>query len=224
MKTSVFIPCMFEHWWNIPTILSCYKVADVKPDEVVIYLNGFGHDVEIEKYVAPLKDRITEHPLDVIIMLDPLSRTCSYVRSLSKLLCSGDIIIMQDADDLPICDRVRVIKDIFERENVDVLMHSFLMFQEYMNHPKLVIDNYQMVGNSELTNDQGHFLRPFRLHDGAHAVRREFLSKCNYSKSATVERGRDSEFMLRAMGLGDVRAIDAQLYIYRFSDYHFQLW
>jgi len=224
MKTTVYIPCMFEHWWNIPTIFSCYEAGNILPDEYVIYLNGYEDKIDIKKITEPLIQKIEQHRLNVVIKKDSQKLSCNYVRSQALDVCAGEIIIMQDADDLPLCDRVRVIKDVFEKHNPDVLMHSFLLFQEYMQHPKIKINNYQIVNKSKLTDNSRHFLRPFRLHDGAHAVKKEFLYKCNYSKEKSMQRGLDSEFMLNAMENGNVMAIDAELYIYRYGDYHYEVW
>lgn len=121
MTTSIIIPCHYAHFEHIEELLEHYKHQSVIPDEVVISLSGSAHlsaDV-----INKIRDAVW--PFRLIINESSQILSAGQNRNIACTLSLGDLLICQDADDLPHPQRVEIIKYLFENFMLDHLMHFF---------------------------------------------------------------------------------------------------
>ncbi len=120
MKTSVIIPCHPAHFHLLENLLECYQNQTSVPDEVVISLS--------QAYRIPetLQQKLIEKMWRFTLKLLQNNRKVSAGgnRTLAAKHSSGDLLICQDADDLPHPQRVEIIKHLFEHFQIDHLMHQ----------------------------------------------------------------------------------------------------
>lgn len=112
MKTSVFIPCTQKHVGYIPGLVEAYQHSTVRPDEIVVFVSGDSRGYEAFKSASRevhVRERVLAGP----------------ARQMAKKLCTGDIVLYQDADDLPHDQRVEVVKHLFESMDIMHLTHSY---------------------------------------------------------------------------------------------------
>lgn len=174
MKISVFIPCVPNHWPNIKNIVNAYNCGSVVPDEIVILLSDCG---KVKNYHIPGSVTIAiERPL-----------YAGPARQRAVNLCRGDIIMYNDADDLPHKDRVKIVKDVFEKNSdIMVLSHSY-DYKEWSNGD---VSKYKMYDAYNLLYEEcfkdsdfmncsvrGSFgdCAGFPVHAGVPCIRRDVL-------------------------------------------------
>lgn len=120
MTTSVIIPCVPKHFLYIYPLLECLVNQSVIPDEVVIALSEVNNVEPCELDKVETRD----WPFTVILVKNDGKCSVGQNRNFAFLRSKGEIIICQDADDLPHSKRIEIVKHFFENYYVDHLMHS----------------------------------------------------------------------------------------------------
>ncbi len=123
---SIIIPCYYKHVSQLYSLISMCQTQSVLPDEIVISISECHNadqaeikKLENEPWIVPVK----------IIKSDKVQ----YAGENRNIACDhaiGDILILQDADDIPHPQRVEIIKYFFEHYAVDHLMHQFTLTKD----------------------------------------------------------------------------------------------
>lgn len=125
-KTSLIIPCCAKHARHLSLLLRVYEQQAELPDEVVISLSEVNLVSNI--ILDTLKKELWSFPIRLVISKKKLfagenrNRACEHA--------TGDILICQDADDLPHPQRIEIIKYFFKTYQVDHLMHEMVVFKQ----------------------------------------------------------------------------------------------
>jgi glycosyltransferase involved in cell wall biosynthesis len=132
LSTSVLIPCAATHFRLIPELLGCYNRQTEPPSEVIVSLS------ECQKVASAEIESVEQFPwnfqLKIVKSTDKLS--AGQNRNVAFAYSTGDLILTQDADDLPHPQRIQVIKYLFENFELDHLLHLWIPPQkEFVNHP-----------------------------------------------------------------------------------------
>lgn len=141
--TSIIVPCYYKHFKLIPELLTFYEKQTVLPDEVIICLTitKLG-DITPEMINRVLK---TSRPFSVKIVYDD-GEYPGKARNWACECSSGDLLICQDADDIPHPQRTEIIKHVFENYQADFLIHRWLPsgneFAPYSNEDTLSLATY----------------------------------------------------------------------------------
>jgi len=122
MTVSVIIPCHSNHFELLRDLLHRYRLQSVAPEEIVISLSNAGQiDAgqiqRLEKQSWPFKLKIIRHQEQLETALN---------RNAAASASTGDLIICQDADDLPHRQRIQILKYLFENYQIDFLIHKFV--------------------------------------------------------------------------------------------------
>ena len=186
LTTAVIIPCYYGHAHHLFSLLKLYEQQTVLPDKVVIALSE-AHRVAPELIMA-----INNEPwlFPVKLVSSDQKRYAGPNRNSACAHADGDILICQDADDVPHPQRVEAIKYFFQKYHVDHLLHKFHgankdnepEFALYNNigditysYPKKYTDTYK-IGN--VTN-------------GNVSILKKVFKKNQWSNK---RRGQDTEF------------------------------
>lgn len=121
LTTSVIIPCHAPHFQYMQGLLQSYELQTRLPDEVVVALSGCGQlDSEA---VSALQQQAFAFPVRYICNDGPVSRGAN--RNLAAGQALGDILICQDADDVPHPRRIEFCMKVFEDEpSVNFILHG----------------------------------------------------------------------------------------------------
>lgn len=121
IKITMIIPCVHTHIKYLSSLLESIENQTLIPDEVVISASQLS---PIDKEEL---ERLEEQswPFDLEILTTTFRRFAGENRNIAIKNSTGDLIICQDADDYPHPERVEIIKDVFEKTNFDLLVHSF---------------------------------------------------------------------------------------------------
>lgn len=236
MKTSMIIPCIPEDFRLLDRLFAFIYGSTVLPDEIILVLNQYKilPQVEIEDIKNRYKDRLT------VICIE--ERNWPGVnRQIGSNYATGDILIYQDADDVPHKLRVEIIKRYFETYDILHLNHSYL-YNSYDFGIEIDKSAIKHITSKELYNiyfPDGDiqsclevtlsyglnlgFEFPL-IHAGATAVKKELLSTVRWKDvpelslmkgTEMVHRTEDLEFCMEALFyLNKSMIIDAPLYFY----------
>lgn len=120
-KTSIIIPCHYKHAYLLMDLLYAYANQDVLPDEVIVSLSDTNKiDNLIVKNITN-----TNWPFKLQLIKNDFLVSAGENRNKACQAANGDILICQDADDLPHFQRVEIIKYFFENYHLDHLAHEF---------------------------------------------------------------------------------------------------
>jgi hypothetical protein len=172
VKISVFIPCIPRHWVFIAGIAAAYASGSVAPAEIVCFLSNAA---------GVATDRRNINGIRVITSNDLVHAGPARQKALD--LCSGDIIMYNDAEDIPHPQRVEIVKREFEQNDIMHLTHSFA----FINEPKVGrIDKYASWGQKKINET---YFRNGRLTDCkvalsyGHHIARQTAGPCCILKS-----------------------------------------
>jgi glycosyltransferase involved in cell wall biosynthesis len=190
-KISVIIPCAYMHAKHLYQLLTHIEQQTMLPDEVIISL-GEAHRVQ-PQVIKTIENKKWAFPCKLL-----KSNAINYVSKNRNIGCrhaTGDVLVLQDADDLPHPQRIEVIKYFFENYQVDFLMHHFIM----ANTPKDAA-NFTKIPDLELISiDWGtDFESMFSQHkftNGEIAISKDLFSQMQWIES--MRRQEDTEFNQR---------------------------
>jgi len=122
VSVSVVIPCSHNHFQHIETLLTHYAHQTLVPQEVIISVSN---SYSLKPGEIP-KVQTRPWPFKLKIMQTPSRMLPSENRNNATQYATGDLIIYQDADDLPHPQRVEIIDYIFRKTHFSHLRHQYV--------------------------------------------------------------------------------------------------
>jgi len=213
---SIIIPCYVTHAKYLENLLSCYATQTKIPDEVVVSLSSATPESDL--IVSKLRKIRYPFTLNIISTLE--KQTAGKNRNLACTLSRGDLLICQDADDIPHPQRVEVIAYLFKTHDFDHLLHSHLLTTTqstneqtlkalYESHfiPSQIKYSWVARNNIRMAGDK------FPITNGNPAFKREVFNKVQWKDQGGI--GEDIDFNRRVYGLFKKNLlINAKLYCY----------
>lgn len=169
-SVSVVVPCAQSHVAHLPELVAALHAQTRKPDQIVVAVSG----CELSQ-VPPIAAQVT-HSAE--------RQTAGANRNRGSALALGDVVIYQDADDLPHPQRVEIIAALFEKYKIDHLMHHY-----YHHAPRS-----ESFSVDEASKRSRYHKTPvvYGVTNGNPAVARSVLSAVRWPEYAHV--GEDVEF------------------------------
>lgn len=139
LKISIIIPCHYKHFRHIGKLLDAYEKQTLLQSEIIIIL------CEYEKLnrneIMRIEKRKCSYVIKIIKLIEksPAGRN----RYIGAKEAIGDIIIFQDADDLPHIQRNEIINKCFI--NNPKIVHVLHGFSRYMTNKMYDINNIPSV-------------------------------------------------------------------------------
>jgi hypothetical protein len=210
LRTSVIIPCYEKHLPYLGHLLEAFSHQTVIPDEVVLsFTTG---------QVLPSAVQIPDELPFALALAWSDEPDPGSARNAACAISSGDLLICQDADDLPHPQRVEILRHLFEHYPIDILLHRWAppttQFFPYTIEESIVrahlIERYLFEQYAILTVDGQSF---DYIHSGSPA----FLKKVSEAlRWAPMHYGEDVKFNHAAFALFPNKVIlDEPLVIYR---------
>ncbi len=213
---SVIVPCDRAHLQYLPKLLSALEIQSYIPDEIIISIsNSTNQDDLIIEQIQQSNFRFA-----VKILRSAKRQFAGENRNIAIANATGDLIVCQDADDLPHKQRIEIIKNIFQKTNFDYLLHLFLAptdesmidpYIEYYNHikfPKNVPDFLVLDSSLDmyaLENMEPEFMKKFLpneikskvgVHFGNCAFKRSVFDMIHYNHYSC---GEDVTFFVQVL-------------------------
>lgn len=122
VKLSVIIPCHPEHFPLLDPLFQTFADGTSLPDEIVVSLSLADRIPAAEIAALPEKG----WPFPVVIVTTPKHQAPGKNRNSACAASIGDVIVCQDADDLPHPQRIEAVRYLFENFQIDHLLHQWL--------------------------------------------------------------------------------------------------
>ncbi len=123
LRVSIIIPCHAHHVRHLYKLVKCYEEQTELPDEIVISLSS---DTEVVYTTIVTAVKEGPWPFLVIFLSTEKELFAGENRNRACESASGDILICQDADDIPYPQRVEIIKQFFTTYQIDHLVHQWV--------------------------------------------------------------------------------------------------
>ena len=136
MKTSLVIPATNGNFEYLKCILAHYRDGTVKPDQVIVSLSN----AHLVKNTGDLEDKFKDTFEDFQILKHNQTMIQGPNRDAASMAADNEIIISNDADDIPHPQRIEVIKHFFENKNILHLNHSYQMREDTIFEPVNIED------------------------------------------------------------------------------------
>jgi hypothetical protein len=211
MKTSIILPCHFKHFHLVPQLLENYKMQTVLPDEIVISLTEHHFQMIDKNDLSRVTD--VNWPFLVTIVIDPSPVSSpGQNRNYACQASLGDLLICQDADDIPHPQRVEILKYIFENFHADFLIHRFFYSDGSDVSNFKTISIHETENLCRYLNYYGEIINKC-AHQGQVAISRAVFETVKWGLQ---RRGEDEEFNNNVFNLFNYKIfLDFHLVTYR---------
>ena len=239
MKISIVIPCIPRHFMQLHNVLQKLHDGTRVPDEVVVVLT------ESNRIHVPLIDSLREigktfFPSFVVVTLPHVTYS-GPARQAGSVVSTGEVIIYQDADDIPHKQRVEVLEHFFNTTDALHINHAYYHNVEATSPPICIGDIHTVPSQTVFSRyfptgsiaecvkttfsygDNLGFTFPL-IHVGATSVRREVLGQVSWKDVSNLSlvsdpglrpRTEDYEFCMEVLHkFNRSLLLDAQLYYY----------
>lgn len=131
---SVVIPCKYTHMHLLPEILESLKNQTQLPNEVIITIS------EIEKDGSTVLNDIKKntYPFQLKVITSLGVKYAGENRNIATVNAQGNVIITQDADDIPHPQRVEIINYLLNKHHACHLIHLWCPTDPNADYPNLV--------------------------------------------------------------------------------------
>ncbi len=191
---SIIIPCHPAHFPLLEELLTAYATQSVVPQEIVVSLS------ECEKIAPALRMALEQHswPFTFRLLCHKQKYPAATNRKLAVAGSRGDLLLFQDADDLPHPRRVEIVKYIFEHQPVHHLVHSFVPdgggFADYSTDQIPLVRSAAHLFFEGLRQNDGSTIP---LHHGNVCMTRIVAARGQWR--ATYDQGEDVHFNIAAL-------------------------
>lgn len=187
LKVSIIIPCYWKHFVYLENLLDLFAKQTVLPEEIVISLSETN---KINKNNLDLLEA-KAYPFLVKIIKHTEKLFAGANRNSACQNASGDILILNDADDLPHIQRIEIIRHIFEVSDAQMVMHKYTTDENFDIMQKNLANNIYWENLIERPCPWYRSQNDY-LHNGNIAIRKTSLPKiqwgnmpgedCNYNQ------------------------------------------
>lgn len=122
LTVSVIIPCVPKHVPHLLNLLGHYARQTEVPQEVVISFSRM--DLIPKTLVDQLANK--DWPFRLVLIRNTQKTSAGKNRNLGVQAAKGDILMFQDADDIPHPQRIEIVKYFFSTYDIYHLMHFFV--------------------------------------------------------------------------------------------------
>jgi glycosyltransferase involved in cell wall biosynthesis len=187
MRTSIVIPCVGKHIPLLPELVKAYEAQTVLPDEIILAVSD--KDPHGGELLLVHSDKI---PVTISITKKAFAGAN---RNRGGQLASGDLLIYNDADDLPHPQRVEITKHFFETQDIVHLNGLWTHTNDIM--PPYNLDRIPFITARELLAYAYNKYQPycykfgFPVHCGNVAILKSVLKQVRWCDD---RKGQDTTF------------------------------
>lgn len=209
-KISIVIPCHYKHFRYIHNLLLTYNKQTVLPYEIIIVIS------EYFRLNAKIIKDIDKHDYGFIVKIIKIrpKSPAGKNRFLGSKEAEGDIIIFQDADDLPHFQRNEIIQKCFMKyPEIVHILHGFSRHVdntyynlEHMEIPSIILNHNIFLNHKEMAS--------YNLTNGNMAIRKKIVNDIDWD----IKKFRGQDVSLNKniyKKYGQYMIIKMKLYTYR---------
>ena len=118
------VPVTFRHFKFLETCVNDILDQTLLPQEIILIISEYKLDSASEKKISDLKNLISEKKITPIIKTFKDKQYAGKNRQIAYDLCSSDMIIFQDCDDLTHPQRNEILFRAYEKHKIPHILHG----------------------------------------------------------------------------------------------------
>ena len=196
---GVAIPCYEGHIELLKTLLDSINIQTINPNIVVVSCSSTKELILNKTYHFNLKIVTTEHLKNAA---ENRNIACKYINT--------DIITFCDADDIMHPQRIEIILNTFNNNNIDILYHNGIYKEPYISSPFEKIDSADVIYN-ELRQSQCGCIthnnyNNYSIFHGHVTVKANIYNKVKFNEHYTYNLKDDCAFGYDVFNLPDIKS------------------
>lgn len=195
LTTSLIIPCHYKHVILLESLLHLYEEQTILPDEAIVSISEYNKSDN--SIVENLNSTNWKFPIKILKFNEKLSPGKN--RNAACEHANGDILVLNDADDIPHIQRIEIIKFFFEHYDIVHLMHQHTLYEkqnDYNSSKQAKMHNIDsievtwfknIIKKSEVTNIIENLTFNKNAHNGNIAIAKDIFQKINWTNLTLAE-------------------------------------
>lgn len=170
------IPVVFRHFKHLENSIKNILTQSVLPKEIIIIISEYksepSHNTKIEEFNKLIKS----YNVLPIIKTFSQKQYAGQNRENAYNICSSDIIIYQDCDDIAHFQRNEIILDTFIKKSSEVVYHGFIFLNKPYNGKLGKID----LKNIKVVNKH---IKGINVHHGVVSLHKKKIGQLTFDNS-----------------------------------------
>ena len=185
---SVCIPCCEKHIIHLENLLNNIINQTLQPKQIIIIISEYKTINTNDKIIEKLFDLTKDTNIELIIKKYSSVQYANTNRKIATELVSGDIIVFQDADDIPHKQRLEIINHFFIKYDCVHLLHGWT---NILTHNEINIHEIQYINVISSKNFPFHMKNKNKnlcVHNGVLSIKTCILKDIAWNN---LRRGQD---------------------------------
>ena len=201
MKIGVAIPCFDKHLTYLFLLLDSIEAQTVMPDKVCVSCSSTATFPSSRKYSFPLE-----------IVLTNEKRNAAQNRNIAMdRLRDMDYISFMDADDIMHPQRIEVLRNVFEEQNCQMILHNYQNGTNTEFRPvediEVRVNTMKPTVSGGTTHIEHHKFLQQHIHHSQVSVQRSIVDLVRFPEEPEFHRREDSAFCNRVIKLPNVNHV-----------------
>ena len=214
LTVSVVIPCVPKHAPHLLNLLGHYARQTELPQEVIISLS------RVDLIPKNLTDTLEKQnwPFKLVLIRNIQKTSAGKNRNLGAQAATGDILMFQDADDIPHPQRVEIVKYFFSNYDIYHLMHFYVVPKRIANNGEVPEECVRYKKNEISFRIGAHYQEStehYPFHNGQPCVLRKIAAKIMWPDQYTVAEDVAYSRYIYAHFRDKTIIVEAPLIVYR---------
>lgn len=143
------IPVVFRHFKHLKSSIENILTQSVLPKEIIIIISEYQSEPSNNTKIEEFNNLIKSYNVVPIIKTFSQKQYAGQNREIAYNICSSDIIIYQDCDDIAHFQRNEIILDTFTKKSCEVVYHGFILLKKPYEGKleKIDLKNIKVVSN-----------------------------------------------------------------------------
>ena len=201
MKIGVAIPCFDKHLSYLFLLLDSIEAQTLMPDKVCVSCSSTEIFPPSRKYSFPLE-----------IVLTSEKRNAAQNRNIAMdRLRDMDYISFMDADDIMHPQRIEVLRNVFEEQNCQMILHNYQHGKNTIFRPvrtiEVRVNTMKPTVSGGTTHIEHHKFLQQHIHHSQVSVQRSIVDLVRFPEEPEFHRREDSAFCNRVIKLPNVNHV-----------------
>lgn len=170
------IPVVFRHFKHLENSIKNILTQSVLPKEIIIIISEYQSEPSNNTKIEEFSNLIKSYNVLPIIKTYTQKQYAGQNREIAYNICSSDIIIYQDCDDIVHFQRNEIILDTFTKNPCEVVYHGFILLKKpYQGKLKKIdLENIKVVSNQ---------IKGINVHHGVVSLHKNKIGQLKFDNS-----------------------------------------
>jgi glycosyltransferase involved in cell wall biosynthesis len=179
------IPISFKHFNLIDTAIESILNQSLKPNEIILIISEFKDEIKTQQKIEDIKIKVEKNQINFKFQTNSQIQYAGKNREIAYHLSESQLIIYQDADDIPHNQRNEILLKYHLETKAIHLIHGWNnQTNQELNLKNIVkinsINDYQKLVNNKKF-----------IHNGAITLAKYLITKINFPND---KKGQDTKF------------------------------